>query len=80
MIKVTGLGLGLCALALVVEDLFLGPNLAEAVLMALSGALVRPAALPGPLRPVSDAVPLAHAMRAVDVFLLAVGSRTRGNR
>ncbi|GAB7183419.1 hypothetical protein ATKI12_3250 [Kitasatospora sp. Ki12] len=60
-----GFGLSLSALALVVEDLFVGPNTAELVLMVLSGTLVPRAKLPGFLQPVSDVMPLTHVMNVV---------------
>ncbi|MFD8009187.1 ABC transporter permease [Streptomyces sp. NPDC058955] len=64
-----GLGMALAALALVVEDLFIGPNAAELVLMMLTGTLVPVHDLPALLRPLSEAVPLTNAMRLVDADL-----------
>lgn len=64
-----GLGMALAALALVVEDLFIGPNAAELVLMMLTGALVPVHDLPAFLQPLSEAIPLTHAMRLVDAAI-----------
>lgn len=61
-----GLGMALSALALVVEDLFIGPNAADLALMMLTGTLVPVRDLPGFLQPVSEAMPLTNAMRWAD--------------
>ncbi|MCX4692832.1 ABC transporter permease [Streptomyces sp. NBC_01408] len=66
VLTTAGFGLSLSALALVVEDLFVGPNMAELVLMVLSGTLVPQDRLPGFLVPVSEAMPLTHVMDAVE--------------
>ncbi|MFF9018211.1 ABC transporter permease [Streptomyces sp. NPDC014870] len=65
VVTTSGLGLGLSALALLIEDLFVGPNAAELVLMVLSGTLVPQEHLPGFLHPLSDALPLTHLMKLV---------------
>lgn len=69
VLTTAGFGLSLSALALVVEDLFVGPNTAELVLMVLSGTLVPQNRLPGFLVPLSRAMPLSHVMEAVDGLL-----------
>ncbi|EFL13344.1 ABC transporter permease [Streptomyces sp. C] len=66
VLTTAGFGLSLSALALVVEDLFVGPNTAELILMILSGTLVPQDRLPGFLVPVSQAMPLSHVMSAVE--------------
>ncbi|MEV7726867.1 ABC transporter permease [Streptomyces sp. NPDC087917] len=66
VVTTAGFGLSLSAFALVVEDLFVGPNMAELLLMVLSGTLVPQDRLPDFLRPVSEAMPLSHVMDAVE--------------
>jgi ABC-2 type transport system permease protein len=65
VVTTAGFGVALSALALVVEDLFIGPNSAELVLMMLTGTLVPYDRIPGFLQPVSDVLPLTHIMAAV---------------
>ncbi|MGW7259941.1 ABC transporter permease [Streptomyces sp. NPDC054834] len=65
VVTTAGFGVALSALALVVEDLFIGPNSAELVLMMLTGTLVPYDRIPSFLRPVSDVLPLTHIMAAV---------------
>jgi ABC-2 type transport system permease protein len=60
-----GLGMVLSGLALIVKDLFVGPNVAELVLMVLSGTLIARDRLPGALRPLTEVVPLSHLMGMV---------------
>lgn len=59
------LGLALSALALLVEDLFVGPNVADLVLMMLTGTLIPYDRLPAFLQSVGDVLPLTHIMAAV---------------
>ncbi|MEU3608354.1 ABC transporter permease [Streptomyces sp. NPDC035033] len=59
------LGLALSALALLVEDLFIGPNMADLVLMTLTGTLIPYDRLPAFLQPVADLLPLTHIMACV---------------
>ncbi|RSM61967.1 hypothetical protein DMB66_23170 [Actinoplanes sp. ATCC 53533] len=77
MVGACGLGLFLGALAFVVEDLFLGPNAAELVLMVLSGVLIPPQRLPGFLQPLTEIVPLSHLMGAVGKHLTGEGWDSR---
>jgi ABC-2 type transport system permease protein len=65
VVTTAGLGLSLSALALVVEDIFVGPNMAELILMVLSGTLVPHLRLTEILRAVSEVVPLTHIMKMV---------------
>jgi ABC-2 type transport system permease protein len=65
LVSAFGFSLALSAVALVVEDLFIGPNMAELILMVASGTLVPPKNLPGFLQPVSDILPLTHVMNVV---------------
>ncbi|MGW7523813.1 ABC transporter permease [Streptomyces sp. NPDC054783] len=69
VLTTAGFGLTLSALALLLEDLFVGPNMAELVLMVLSGTLVPQNRLPAFLVPLSEVMPLSHVMRAVDGLL-----------
>jgi ABC-2 type transport system permease protein len=69
LVSAFGFALALSALALVIEDLFLGPNAAELILMVASGTLVAVSNLPGFLRPVSYILPLSHVMNVVDNYL-----------
>ncbi|MDX3075935.1 ABC transporter permease [Streptomyces sp. MI02-7b] len=66
VVTTSGLGLALSALALLIEDLFVGPNAAELVLMVLSGTLVPQEHLPAFLHPLSDVLPLTHLMKLVE--------------
>ncbi|MFE7269460.1 ABC transporter permease [Streptomyces sp. NPDC057623] len=77
VLTTAGFGLALSALALVVEDLFIGPNAAELVLMMLTGTLVPYDRLPGFLQPVSDLLPITHIMAAVTDRLSGSGWDTR---
>jgi ABC-2 type transport system permease protein len=65
LVSAFGFSLALSAVALVVEDLFIGPNMAELILMMASGTLVPAKNLPGFLQPVSDILPLTHIMNVV---------------
>jgi ABC-2 type transport system permease protein len=65
LVTTAGFSLGLSALALVTEDILVGPNAAEIMLMVLSGTLIPYDRLPGFLRPLSEIVPLALIMKAV---------------
>ena len=65
VLATVGLGMVLSGLALVVEDLFVGPNAAELSLMVLSGTLIATDRLPSFLRPLSHVVPLSHLMGMV---------------
>ncbi|WP_151770047.1 ABC transporter permease [Streptomyces abyssomicinicus] len=69
VLTTAGFGLTLSAVALLLEDLFVGPNMAELVLMVLSGTLVPQDRLPAFLVPLSRAMPLSHVMEAVDGLL-----------
>ncbi|QKW29898.1 ABC transporter permease [Streptomyces seoulensis] len=69
VLTTAGFGLSIAALALLLKDLFVGPNTAELVLMVLSGTLVPQDRLPGFLVPLSTAMPLSHVMDAVDNLL-----------
>lgn len=69
VLTTAGFGLTLSALALVIKDLFVGPNAAELVLMVLSGTLVPQDRLPGFLIPLSKVMPLSHVMEVVDGLL-----------
>lgn len=59
------LGLTLSALAMLVEDLFIGPNVADLGLMLLTGTLIPYQQLPGVMQRLADLLPLTHAMAAV---------------
>jgi ABC-2 type transport system permease protein len=65
VITTTGFGLSLSALALVVEDLFIGPNFAELLLMLLTGMLVPFSRLPPFLQALGNLLPITHIMTAV---------------
>lgn len=65
VLAIFGFGMVLSGLALIVKDLFVGPNVGELVLMVLSGALIAPDRLPWFLRSASNVVPLSHLMRQV---------------
>ena len=64
-VAASGMGLVLSALALLVKDLFLGPNAAELLLMVLSGTLISTAHWPAAARMLAQVVPLSHVMSVV---------------
>lgn len=59
------LGITLSALAMLIEDLFIGPNVADLGLMLLTGTLIPYQRLPGLLQEVADLLPITHGMKAV---------------
>ncbi|AXI81010.1 ABC transporter permease [Peterkaempfera bronchialis] len=65
VVTTAGLGLALSALALLIEDLFIGPNVADLVLMMLTGTLIPHDRLPAFLQPLSEVLPVTHVMAAV---------------
>ncbi|MFC4588750.1 ABC transporter permease [Sphaerisporangium corydalis] len=61
----TGVGIAVSSVALRFRDVFLAPNIARVVLIALSGALVSAGDLPEWLGVVSGALPIHHAITYV---------------
>ncbi|NEB74306.1 ABC transporter permease [Streptomyces sp. SID14478] len=66
VVSSVGFSLSLAAVALIIEDVFVGPNAAELALMIFSGTLVPQGRLPAGLREVSEIFPLTRVMSIVD--------------